>query len=447
MQKVINFLNSVINENDKIVIACSGGPDSMALLSLMCNLKNEKNFDIICAHVNHNKREESEKEALMVKEYCEKNNVIFEYTKFEDYVKGNFEAVARKKRYDFFESIMKKYQTNKLFTAHHGDDLAETILMRISRGSTLRGYSGFQKYNNSEWYELYRPLIFVTKDEILKYVSDNNVPYALDKTNDEDNYTRNRFRHHILKELKSENPKITTKFLSFSEKIDEASSYINDVVSEKIQLMYQDRILDLIKFNYEKEYIKKMMLKEILSRIYDDDVIYLKEVHITLILKAITNYKPNLEIVLPKKMRVLKRYDKLIFTDEENIKNKYFYLFEDKIEIDDNLIERVDSEETDSNFICRLNFSDITLPLAFRSRLPGDKIIIKGMGVPKKIKEIFIDAHIPKEKRDRWPILVDAHDEILWVPGLKKSKYNKSKEEKCDIILKCQLKEDLDEKR
>lgn len=436
MQEVINYLEKVIVEDDIIVIACSGGPDSMALLSLLCNLRKEKSFKIVCAHVNHNKREESEAEALMVKSFCEKNDVIFEYTKFEDYDKGNFEAVARKKRYAFFEKVMKKYCSKKLFTAHHGDDLSETILMRIARGSTLKGYSGFSKYNNSEWYELYRPLIYVTKKELHEYVKNNNIPYAIDKSNLEDKYTRNRFRNRILPELKLEEPNIHKKFLNFSEKIEEAASYINEVVSEKISEEYRDNSLNLVKFNYEKPYIQKMIIKELLSRIYDDDVIYLKDNHIELIIKAINSHRPNLEVVLPKKMRVLKRYDKLIFTNEAAVKKSYHYLFDEKLEINGYVIEEVDESMSDGNDVCRLNIEDIKLPLVVRNRIDGDKMTIKGMNGSKKLKEIFIENHVSQEERDMWPILVDGRDEILWLPGLKKSKYNKQKNEKCDIILK-----------
>ncbi len=436
MNETIEFLKKSINENDKIVIACSGGPDSMVLLSLLCDLRKEIAFDIICAHINHNKREESESEALMVEDFCKKHKVTFEFTKFEDYEKGNFEAIARKKRYDFFEKVMKKYKTKKLFTAHHGDDLAETILMRITRGSTLRGYVGFTKYNNSEWYELYRPLIFVTKQEIIEYADTNNIPYAIDKSNKDQKYTRNRFRYQILPELKKEEPNIDKKFLNFSEKLDEATLYIDEIVSEKILDMYKDFSLNLIKFNYEKPYIKKMIIKELLGRIYDDDVIYLKDKHVDMIINTINSDRPNLEVVLPKKMRVLKRYDKLIFTNEENIKNSYNYLFDEKLEVNNHIIEEVDESDTDGNDICRLNIEEIKLPLIIRNRIDGDKMTIKGMNGTKKIKEIFIENHISQEERDMWPILVDARDEILWLPGLKKSKYNKPKGEKCDIILK-----------
>ena len=436
MKNTIDFLNKIIEKNDKIVIACSGGPDSMALLSLACDLRKEKDFDIICAHVNHNKREESDSEATMVESFCKEKNVIFEYIKFEKYNKGNFESVARKKRYAFFEKVLEKHEAHKLFTAHHGDDLAETILMRIARGSTLKGYSGFTKYSNSEWYELYRPLIYLTKQEILDYVVKNKIPYAIDKTNDDDIHTRNRFRHYILPELKKEEPKIDLKFLNFSEKIDEAANYIGEIVNDKIQEIYRNESLDLIKFSYEKKYIQKMIIKELLSRIYDDDVIYLKEKHVDMIINGINSHRPNLEMVLPKNIRVLKRYSRLIFTTKENIENSYHYLFDSKLEINDHVIEEVESSSSDGNDVCRLNIEDIRLPLIVRNRLKGDKMTIKGMNGSKKIKEIFIENHISKEDREMWPILVDSEDKILWLPGLKKSKYNKQKEEKCDIILK-----------
>ena len=434
MDKTKNYLKQIIKENDKIVLACSGGPDSMALFSLLCELRKSICFEIIVCHINHNKRVESEEEAKMVKDFCLKNNITFEYTKFENYEKGNFQEIARKKRYEFFEKILKKYNSTKLMTAHHGDDLAETILMRLTRGSTLKGYSGFDKETINEWYTLYRPLIYNTKDELLNYVVKNNIPYAIDESNNEDHYTRNRYRHHILTELKKENKKVNLKFLKYSETISDAANYIDEIVTEKISLMYEDKSLDLIKFNQEKEYLKKMILKRILSDIYIDDVIYLKEKHIDQILKEIDSYRPNLEVVLPKKMRILKRYDKLIFTTEENIKNNYSFIFDSKLEINGHTIEEVFDECDNSNNIIRLNIEDIKLPLIVRNRLEGDKIKLNNG--TKKIKEIFIELKIEKEKRDTWPILVDSKNEVLWIPGLKKSKYNQPKEKKCDIILK-----------
>ena len=436
MNEVLAYLNQIINDEDKIVVAVSGGPDSMALLNIVTSLKSSKNLEIICAHVNHNKRLASEQEKEMVNDYCKKNNIIFEYTKFDNYAKGNFQEIARKKRYEFFEKTLKKYGAHILMTAHHGDDLAETILMRISRGSTLKGYTGFSKYTNNEWYSLVRPLIYTTKEQLLEYVLKNNIPYALDDSNEEDDYTRNRFRHHILKELKKEEPNITTKFLHFSEKIDEAAEYINGIVAEKIQVLFQDSVLDLVKLSYEKSYIQKMIIQAILSDIYVDDVVFLKDIHIDMILNAIENSKPNIEVVLPKKMRVIKKYDKLIFTSEQEQQDKYNYIFDTEITINNHKIEEIAESNEDGNNICRLSIDDIQLPLYVRNRQNGDKMTIKGMEGTKKLKEIFIEQKISKNERDSWPIVVDSCDQILWLPGLKKSKYNKQKSEKCDIILK-----------
>ena len=108
----------------------------------------------------------------------------------------------------------------------------------------------------------------------------------------------------------------------------------------------------------------------------------------------------------------------------------------EEVEINGNIIKEIDTTSEDGNNICRLDIQDITLPLYFRNRHIGDKIELKGTNGSKKLKEIFIEAKIPLEKRDQWPILVDSHDVILWIPGLKKSKYNKEKNEKCDIIIK-----------
>lgn len=436
MKNTLDFLNNYLKSGNKIVVAVSGGPDSMALLDILIKFKDSKNLTLICAHINHNKREASASEAQMVEDYCLKNGVIFEYKKFEHYEAGNFQEVARKMRYDFFAEILKKYNANILMTAHHIDDLSETILMRISRGSILKGYAGFSVITDNDWYTLVRPLIYMTKDELLNYVITNEIPYAIDESNNEDHYTRNRYRHHILKEMKKENPHICSNFLNFSEKLNEACDFIDDLVLTKYKEMYVDNCLNLIKFSYEKPYLQKMIIAKILKEEYVDDIKYLNDKHINIILNCINSYKPNMELTLPKKMRVIKRYDKLIFTTLENEKNNFMLLFDEEVEIDGNIIKEIDNTLEDGNNICRLDIQDITLPLYFRNRHVGDKIELKGTNGSKKLKEIFIEAKIPLEKRDQWPILVDSHDVILWIPGLKKSKYNKQKDEKCDIILK-----------
>ena len=160
MDKVYNFLlNEIgITYGDTVVVGVSGGPDSMALLHLLSQLKLEIDIYIVCAHVNHNVREESESEKLFIEKYCDNNQIIFESMKIEEYGDDNFHNEARTKRYTYFDSIVKKYDAKYLITAHHGDDLMETILMRIVRGSTFKGYAGFSKILDMGSYKILRPL-------------------------------------------------------------------------------------------------------------------------------------------------------------------------------------------------------------------------------------------------------------------------------------------------
>ena len=202
-------------KTETVVVATSGGPDSMCLLNL---LKQNTKLNIICAHVNHKLREESEEEATMVKDFCTSNNITYEYYEITNY-KGNTENYAREKRYRFFEKILKKYNSKYLLTAHHGDDLIETILMRIIRGN-LENLVGFKKLTKRNNYYIYRPLITKTKEDILKYCKNNKIKYAVDKTNFEDTYTRNRIRKYILPELKKENKNIHKNFIKLSNKIE-----------------------------------------------------------------------------------------------------------------------------------------------------------------------------------------------------------------------------------
>ena len=159
MKEIKKFLCSFLKDKDILVVACSGGPDSMCLLHLLLSLKSDYNLKIICAHVNHNVRKESAFEEEFVKKYCYDNDIIFETTNFS-YDKNSFsEKDAHERRYAFFEKIVKKYHANYLLTAHHGDDLVETILMRIVRGSNLKGYGGIEKVSSKEGFKIVRPLL------------------------------------------------------------------------------------------------------------------------------------------------------------------------------------------------------------------------------------------------------------------------------------------------
>ena len=239
MNEVYNFIDNLDIYNKTVVLAISGGPDSMFLLDVFLKIKEKYSLKIVASHVHHNIRTESDFEAKKVEEVCKLNNIIFEYMKIEKYPNDKFsEESARKIRYDFFEQVLKKYKSDILFTAHHGDDLIETILMKIIRGSSINGYAGFKMISKRKGYIIARPLIFLSKDYILNYLDKNKIWYAIDMSNNSQEYRRNRIRKNILPELKKENNNIHLKFLEYNRKITELSEYITNKVEIINILMY-----------------------------------------------------------------------------------------------------------------------------------------------------------------------------------------------------------------
>ena len=426
-----------VDKTKPIVVATSGGPDSMALLHML-----KKEYYLICAHVNHNLRIESEEEYSFLKEYCKNNNIIFEGMKIKSYKNNKFtENEARDKRYKFFESVLKKYNTDILLTAHHGDDLIETMIMRIIRGSNLDGVKGFtlvSKFNN---FKIIRPLIYYTKSEIEQYIKENNIPCRYDLTNNSNKYTRNRIRLEILPILKNENSNIHKKFLSLSEELDSNNKYINEVVDNLLKENYKENVLNLEFFNKLNDYIKKKELERILFDIYKQDINVINKKHIDSILNLINNNKLG-SIDLPNNIKVIKSYNTLKFNYyNNNYIKEYKYIFEDKIYIDNyGLISKIPDTKEKSNYVIKLNSKDIKLPLIIRNN-NNDYIEVKNMKGKKKINKIFIDEKIERDIRKSYPILTDSDNNILWIPGIKKSKYDCYNKDFYDIIIKYTKKE------
>ena len=188
MRETILYLKSILKENDTVVIGVSGGPDSMCLLSFLDEKIIGVKLNIIVAHVNHNVRIESASEEEFVKEFATSKKYIFESLKLPK-IEGNFEAEARKLRYRFFEKLVDKYNAKYLFTAHHGDDLVETIIMRLIRGSSFKGYHGIDLITKVKNYYLVRPLLYMNKKEILAYLDSNKI-YIIRQLNFTIRFTR-----------------------------------------------------------------------------------------------------------------------------------------------------------------------------------------------------------------------------------------------------------------
>lgn len=440
MDKAYEFLSHDldINYGDAVVVACSGGPDSMALLNMLCTLKKALDIEVVCAQVNHNTgRPGQAEEQEFVKRYCKNHNVVFEGMTIDDYGDDNFHNEARTKRYNYFGKIVKKYNAKYLFTAHHGDDLTETILMRIVRGSTLRGYSGFSKIVDMGSYKIVRPLIEVDKNTILEYNKKNKVPFVQDSSNTKDVYTRNRFRKYIVPEIKKEDRNVNAKFYKFSKILLEYNEYIDKQVSKELRKVYPQNVLNIEEFLRLDHVIAMKIIYYMLEQQYQDDLMLITDHHAELLYQLICSKRANITIHLPNNVKAVKSYNNLVLVAEEMKSNEYEIEIINYVNLPNGKnIEVVASSKLTDNNVCRLDSSEVCLPLHVRTRKNGDKIYIKGMLGSKKVKDIFIDEKIPQNERDMWPIVVDARENIVWIPGLKKSKFDKKNTDKCDIILK-----------
>lgn len=404
----------------------------MALLHYLINNYKDK---IIVAHINHNVRKQSNTEELFLSNYCKDNNITFECMKITEYKENNFENEARKKRYKFYKEILTKYNSSYLFLAHHADDLMETIIMKIIRGSNINGYAGIKKISYQDNYYIVRPFLDYTKQDILEYIKKYNITYYDDYTNNDITYTRNRIRHNIIPLLKKEDINIHKKFIKYSNTLNEYNDYINYEIDNIIKDIYINNTLYLDKFNIMHPFIKKNILYHILNNIYNNKENIVKDIHIKNILNLINNPKPNITINMPNNIYVTKEYNILIFNNKYNIEN-YNIKFDKKASINNFTIEQIEDTQLNGNDICRLNSNEINLPLYIRNKKDGDYIELLGLNKKKKIKEIFIECKIPIRQRNNYPVLVDSKNNILWLPNLKKSKFNKKINEKYDIILK-----------
>ncbi len=443
MHRVNEFLKTTLHKNSRIVLGLSGGPDSMCLFYILLSLKKEYDFTIIVAHLNHNVREESKEEAEFVKQICKKEKCIFEMIKLNIKERNNFEDRARKERYAFFKNIVEKYHAEFLATAHHGDDLIETILMHLTRGSNLKGYSGFSKLTIFSNYKLIRPLIFVTKEEIIKYCEQNKITYCLDKTNESKKYTRNRFRISVLPFLKHENKNVHQKFLKYSEELELLEEYLAKTTQIALTQVYSFGKVNLHEWKKLEKILKKRVIEYVLKEEYKNKINQINDKHLKLILALCESDKPNGIVNLPLKKVIVKEYNSLYFetTIEENFQE---YLLEESISISDSekFIKIKEKDNHKSNYLIRLNSNEIALPLKIRTKKIGDRMQVKNLNGTKKIKDILIDEKIPMKKRKNIPLVVDSNDNILWIPGVKKSIFDKNSNEFYDIIYKYVISEE-----
>ncbi|PID51876.1 MAG: tRNA lysidine(34) synthetase TilS [Candidatus Moraniibacteriota bacterium] len=201
-----NFLQKMWQNGDTIILGVSGGPDSMCLLDVMARIAKKESLTIVVAHVNYGLRgEDSIADQILVERVAQRHGFVCEVKEYLDIQKGS-ESQWRKMRYDFFEKMRKKYEAQVIAVAHNKNDQAETLLLRLLRGSGLVGLSGMRWRSKND---VIRPFLNVSRADVLSYCEKHALSYNLDKTNDDNVYTRNNIRNNLLPYLEKEfNPRI-----------------------------------------------------------------------------------------------------------------------------------------------------------------------------------------------------------------------------------------------
>ena len=433
----INKKYNLIESNDIIVVGFSGGPDSVFLVEMLKKLQHFFNFKIYLVHINHLLRgEDADSDENFSFEYAKKNNleIFIKRIPVKEIAKEigkTLEEVGREERYKFFSEIYEKVGATKIATAHNKDDQIETFLFRLIRGTSLQGLEGIKIKNNN----VIRPISEIYKKDILEYLNKNEIQYKIDKTNFENEFTRNSIRLDLIPFIEERyNIKFKDKIFSLIKEIRENNQ--NNSLNLSDYTDSENRIiLEKTKFlsNFDK--------KNLLSLFLNKKNIEVNRNKINEISSLIKNNGTK-KIDLDKTYRIVKDYTYLYIEDKKEncvINNNVIQVKIPSEQIFDNFkitvstVENLDIPKQKNQYLLDAIYNDI---IEVRYRKEGDRIFL-GEKHSKKIKEIFIDQKIPKNIRDRLPIFL-YNNTIFWIYNVKKAyipKINKNENKLIKVLI------------
>jgi len=406
---------NLINSGDRILLAVSGGIDSMVMSHLFLQLENKTGI----AHCNFSLRAgESDKDEELVREFAGKHNIPFHTIKFETAVFASEEGLsiqmaARELRYKWFEEIMKENGYNLVAVAHNLNDNIETLLINLTRGTGIAGLTGIKPITNN----IIRPLLFATRNDIIEYCNKHKIIFREDRSNADTKYTRNKIRHKVIPILKEINPAIETTLNDTAERF----TGINEIVDEYI-LGLREKISeqkgDLITFNVNllKSHLHNLTIVFELFRPFGINNLQLDD-----LIKVIQGKTGGL--IVTRSHRIIKNRKEIIVSiaDNENkpsciIKNIQGFrkipgiVSADFTDISDKFIIPSDSS------ICCIDSDKVSFPMIVRTWKPGDHFHPLGMKHKKKLSDYFVDNKYSKFDKENIRILESA-GEIVWVIG------------------------------
>lgn len=424
-----NKKDNLVEKNDKIVVGFSGGPDSVFLVEMLMKFRENINFDMVLVHINHLLRgENSDGDEKFSIEYGKKKGLQVFSRKINITALGKdmgltLEEAGRKARYDLFKEVFEKIGANKIALAHNKDDQLETFMFRLTRGAGLEGLEGIVAKR-----DVYiRPISEIYKKDIVEYLNKNSIPYRIDETNFENEFTRNSIRLDLIPFIeKRYNPKFKDKLYSLIEEIRE----VNKVLEIRLEKYVVNNKLSIEKL---KKLDKYLLSKVLIQYLYSYGIeVSRKKIQL---IEDILDKGGSKDISLNGEFVLKKEYDFLAI--EKNTKKENQCIKEVELEIPGQIIFGeyvIEASFTDKilydnqNFYTSLKMGD---KLKIRSRKDGDRIIPIGMTSEKKVKDILINEKVPKEKRDTIPLVL-YNEEIVWIAGIKgNEKYKNSDYKSC----------------
>lgn len=450
MQSYIEKEN-MIEKGDLLVLGLSGGPDSMCLFYLLLKYQEVFPFTLRAVHVNHMLRKEADDEALFVQNECKKNGIACDIVKVDVEAlskkgKMSTEEAGRMARYEAFNRVIDK-KKGKIVIAHNKNDVAETVLFNLFRGTGLKGLGGISPVNGN----IIRPLLCCKREEIEKYIIQEGITCCRDLSNEEDIYTRNRIRKHILSYAEREISEGATEHIfDTAEMIRDTQDYILSVVEcekRKIIIERNDKIFiktdDFLKLH---DTIKFELLRSVLFDVAGErkDI---SRSHI-ISLRNLFEKQVGKEISLPYQICGSKTYDGVWVKKREETSFEYQARNLEIGEQRDPVLGLITVDVIDAGELAEIpekkctkcfDYDRIIKYLVLRTRNVGDYFIINKEGNKKTVKEYMINQKIPKEERDRMVLFADE-DHIIWIPGYRISEAYKVTE-KTKRVIRIQISE------
>ena len=404
-----NLSNGIFNKERKITfaVAYSGGIDSQILLNIAYKLKDKLNYNLVAIHVNYNLRgEESTNDEMFARETAKNYNIDIYVKQIEkgSYNNKNTQLEARKDRYLFFKELYDKKIYDYLLIAHNKDDLAETIIYRMIKGSGTNIYKALSKKRK---YVL-RPILNFYRKDIEEYAKENNISHREDSSNKTNKYSRNKLRNVIIPMLEEINLQAKNNIIKFAYRVYEESN----ILRKKVNKTYKKIEINRNKINI-KNIKNKLLLKKIIIKFLFKNSIEITEKRLLEILKIIYSKKPNIvlrldDYNLTKSYCILEIIKiKNINTDSITVYNDGVYNFAGKtITIKTVLNKDIDYKK---NIYIKKTF-----PLTIRKRKEGDFLYSYPNGEKKYLRKILIDLKVPTKERDLIPI-IESENEIAAV--------------------------------